>query len=200
MTIPAGWWVVGMGVLPVARTLDGPALPVVVLRARVRRRARPALGWRAARDGSVTTWSLHDDGYLRFLRERDGEPDFSRHTLARREEFFAALARGAGALGGAASTRRPTCRTSTAAARARASTPALLWLLATARGEPGGALRRRARGALRRASPPTSEPVRLHVTLQEIYHTRILADVVAHLRLARVAAGRRTSPPARSRT
>ena len=32
------------------------------------------------------------DGYLRFLVERDGEPDLARRTLTRREAFFAALA------------------------------------------------------------------------------------------------------------
>ena len=33
------------------------------------------------------------DGYLAFLIARDGEPDFARHTLSRREAFFERLAR-----------------------------------------------------------------------------------------------------------
>jgi len=52
MTIPAGWWVVGTGVLPVARTLDGPALPVVVLLLGVAVALALRSGWRAARDGA----------------------------------------------------------------------------------------------------------------------------------------------------
>lgn len=52
MTIPAGWWVVGMGVLPVARTLDGPALPVVVLLLAFAVALALRSAWRAARDGA----------------------------------------------------------------------------------------------------------------------------------------------------
>ena len=51
MTIPAGWWVVGMGVLPVARTLDGPAsLPVVVLLLACAVALALRSAWRAGRD------------------------------------------------------------------------------------------------------------------------------------------------------
>jgi hypothetical protein len=52
MTIPAGWWIVGTGVLPVARTLDGPALPVVVLLLGVAVGLALRSGWRAARGGA----------------------------------------------------------------------------------------------------------------------------------------------------
>src|SRR5262245_41946612 len=50
MTIPAGWWVVGTGVPPVARTLDGPALPVVVLLVVFAVVMALRAGWRARRD------------------------------------------------------------------------------------------------------------------------------------------------------
>ena len=120
---------------------------------------------------------LHDEGYLRFLRERDGEPDFSRHTLARREEFFAALAaapvRSAAQVDRAAYLRNLDRRSPAPGLDAR-----VLWLLATARAnqaERFGVGLAEVYGRITAAS----EPVRLHVTLQEIYHTRVLADVVA---------------------
>jgi hypothetical protein len=126
-----------------------------------------------ARDDMV----LHDDGYLRFLRERDGEPDFSRHTLARREEFFAGLAaapvRSAAQVDGAAYLRNLDRRRPAARLDAR-----VLWLLATARAnqaERFGVGLAEVYGRITAGS----EPVRLHVTLHEIYHTRVLADVVA---------------------
>src|SRR5207253_1203926 len=59
---------------------------------------------RAARDGSprdrrrepwggIMTGETSADGYLEFLIARDGEPDFARHTLSRREAFFERLVR-----------------------------------------------------------------------------------------------------------
>jgi hypothetical protein len=51
MTIPAGWWIVGTGVLPVARTLDATALPVVVLLLGVAVVLALRSAWRAAREG-----------------------------------------------------------------------------------------------------------------------------------------------------
>jgi len=120
---------------------------------------------------------LDEDGYLRFLRERDGEPDFPRHTLSRREEFFAALAatpvRSAIRVDGAAYLRNLDRRRPAPGLDGR-----VLWLLAAAcanQAERFGVGLAEVYGRI----TPGSEPVRLHVTLQEIYHTRVLADVVA---------------------
>jgi hypothetical protein len=118
-----------------------------------------------------------DEGYLRFLVERDGTPDFARRTLSRRETFFAAL--------DAAPLRSTTPIDRSAYLRnldrrrpEPGLEPRLLWLVATARANQaerfGVGL-----GELYGRVTPESDPVRLHVTLQEIYHTRILADVVA---------------------
>src|SRR5262245_41147402 len=119
----------------------------------------------------------HDDGYLRFLRERDGEPDLSRHTLARREEFFTALA--AAPVRSAARIDRATYLRNLERRRPAPGLDArVLWLLATARAnqaERFGVGLAEVYGRI----TPGSEPVQLHVTLQEIYHTRVLADVVA---------------------
>jgi hypothetical protein len=116
-------------------------------------------------------------GYLRFLAERDGTLDFGRRTLSRRETFFAALdaapLRSTTPIDRAAYLRNLDRRRPEPGLE-----PRLLWLLATARANQaerfGVGL-----GELYGRITPESEPVRLHVTLQEIYHTRILADVVA---------------------
>ncbi len=117
------------------------------------------------------------DGYLAFLVARDGEPDLRRHTLTRREAFFDELAR---------APVRARLRVDREAylrdLRRRRPEPGLddrlLWLLATAKANQAerfgvglAELYGRIGGA--------SDPVRLHLHLQETYHTRILADVVA---------------------
>jgi hypothetical protein len=120
---------------------------------------------------------IEHEGYLRFLAERDGTPDFGRRTLSRRETFFAALdaapLRSTTPIDRAAYLRNLDRRRPEPGLE-----PRLLWLLATARANQaerfGVGL-----GELYGRITPESEPVRLHVTLQEIYHTRILADVVA---------------------
>jgi len=119
----------------------------------------------------------HHDGYLRFLLERDGTPDLRRRTLARREAFFDALdaapVRSAARVDAAAYLRNLDRRRLEPGLDART-----LWLLATASANQaerfGVGL-----GEVYGRITPESEPVRLHTSLQEIYHTRILADVVA---------------------
>jgi len=117
------------------------------------------------------------DGYLRFLVERDGEPDLGRRTLARREAFFADLAaeplRATTPVERAAYLRNVNRRRPEDGLDART-----LWLLATAQANQA---ERFGVGLAELYGLVTSEgdPVRLHVTLQEVYHTRILADVLA---------------------
>ena len=117
------------------------------------------------------------DGYLRFLVERDGEPDLGRRTLARREAFFVALAaeplRSTAPVERAAYLRNVNRRRPEGGLDART-----LWLLATAQANQA---ERFGVGLAELYGVVTSEsdPVRLHVTLQEMYHTRILADVLA---------------------
>jgi hypothetical protein len=115
--------------------------------------------------------------YLEFLAARDGDADFARHTLARREAFFAALARDP------VGSRQPVDRAVYLRNLARRRPEdglddRMLWLLATAK--PNQAERfavglAELYGRIR----DDSEPVEVHLTLQETYHTRILADVVA---------------------
>jgi hypothetical protein len=115
--------------------------------------------------------------YLDFLSGRDGEPDFARHTLTRREAFFAALARDP-----VRSRRRIDRETFLRNLDRGRPEPGLddrmLWLLATAKAnqaERFGIGLAELYGRIRDDSPP----VQVHLQLQETYHTRILADVVA---------------------
>src|SRR5262245_6839497 len=117
------------------------------------------------------------DGYLRFLVERDGAPDLGRRTLARREAFFATLA------GVPLESRTPIDRGAYLRnLDRRRPEPGLdrqlLWLLATGRANQAERFGVGLAELYGRVTPE-SEPVRLHVQLQEIYHTRILADVLA---------------------
>jgi hypothetical protein len=117
------------------------------------------------------------EGYLRFLAGRDGTPDLDRRTLAGREAFFASLAerplRSTACIDRDGYLRNLDRRSPEAGLDERT-----LWLLATAQanqGERFGVGLAEVYGRI----TPASDPVQLHVTLQEVYHTRILADVVA---------------------
>lgn len=120
---------------------------------------------------------MHHDGYLRFLVARDGTPDPGRRTLARRETFFADLAespvRSTTSIDRAAFLRNLDRRRPEPGLE-----PRVLWLLATARANQaerfGVGL-----AELYGRTASAEDPVGLHVQLQEVYHTRILADVVA---------------------
>jgi hypothetical protein len=115
--------------------------------------------------------------YLAFLVERDGEADFLRRTLARREVFLDRLA------------RDPVCSSrrfdreiylrNLSRRRPESDLDAgMLWLLASAKANQA---ERFGVGLAELYGRTTSDshPVRVHVQLQETYHTRILADVVA---------------------
>jgi hypothetical protein len=118
------------------------------------------------------------DGYLAFLRRRDGEPDLLRHTLSRREELFAALER-TPVRSAIPVDREAYLRNMRRRTRIEPGVDArVLWLLATAKANQaerfGVGL-----AELYGRVPIEGDPVRLHLHLQETYHTRILADVVA---------------------
>jgi len=117
------------------------------------------------------------DGYRAFLVARDGEPDLDRHSLSRREEFFGRLAREPVRSG--LRLDRATYLRNLARARPEPGLDErMLWLLATAKAnqaERFGVGLAELYGRI----GADADPVRLHVHLQETYHTRILADVVA---------------------
>jgi hypothetical protein len=120
-------------------------------------------------------------GYAAFLAARDGEPDFVRHTLSRREAFFARLA--AEPLSAATRVDEDAYRRNLRRRRPEPGLdPRTLWLLATAKAnqaERFGVGLSELYGRVH-----VDDPVRVHITLQETYHTRILADVVAMFGLA----------------
>jgi hypothetical protein len=117
------------------------------------------------------------EGYRAFLAGRDGAADFARRTLSRREALFERLARDP------VRSRRSLDRDTYLRNLARRKPePGLddrmLWVLATAKAnqaERFGVGLSELYGRVR----ADSDPAILHVTLQEFYHTRILADAVA---------------------
>jgi hypothetical protein len=115
--------------------------------------------------------------YLALCGERDGEPDFPRRRLSRREAFFERLA--AQPVRAAPPVEREAFLRNLARTRPeRDLPPRALFLLATAKSNQAERFAidlAESRGRVHEES----DPVRLHVTLQEHYHTRILADVVA---------------------
>ena len=117
------------------------------------------------------------DGYRAFLVARDGEPDLERHRLSRREEFFARLAC-APVRSGVRLDRATYLRNLARARPEPGLDERMLWLLATAKAnqaERFGVGLAELYGRI----GADGDPVRLHLHLQETYHTRILADVVA---------------------
>ncbi len=128
------------------------------------------------------------DGYLAFLLARDGEADLLRHTLSRREAFFGRLAREP-----VRSRLRVDHATFVRNLARRRPEPGLddrmLWLLATAKANQ--AERFGVGLAELYGKVMVDDPIRLRIALQEHYHTRILADVVATFGLPA-----HTQPPA----
>jgi len=116
------------------------------------------------------------DGYLEFLIARDGEPDFARHTLSRREAFFERLVRDP------VRSRLPIDRAAYLRNLARRRPERglddrTLWLVVTAKAnqaERFGVGLAELYGRI----TADSDPVLVHIQLQEFYHTRLLADVV----------------------
>jgi len=114
--------------------------------------------------------------YLAFLAARDGEADLPRHRLAHREELFDRLARdpvrSAAPLDREAYLRNLVRRRPEAGLDER-----ILWLLATAKANQAERFGVGLSELYGRITP--SDAARVHIALQEFYHTRILADVVA---------------------
>ena len=135
------------------------------------------------------------EGYRQFLAARDGTPDLTRHTLSRREAFFAAAdatpVRSAHVIDREAYRRNLRHRRVEAGLDQR-----LLWLLASAKANQSERFAVGFAELYGRVPAADEDPVRVHLHLQETYHTRILADVVALFGLCVPAA----PPPAWSRT
>jgi hypothetical protein len=118
------------------------------------------------------------DGYRRFLAARDGAPDLRRRTLERREAFFAMLA--AAPVRSQAAIDRDAFRRNLRRRRIEPGLDArVLWLLATAKANQAERFGVGLAEVYGRVPAADEDPVRLHLHLQEFYHTRILADVVA---------------------
>jgi hypothetical protein len=118
------------------------------------------------------------EGYRSFLIARDGTADLQRHRLARREAFFAGL--DAEPLRSHVSIDRGAFRRNL---RRRQPEPGIdarmLWLLASAKANQAERFAIAYSELCGRAPAEDADPVRVHLHLQETYHTRILADVVA---------------------
>jgi hypothetical protein len=115
--------------------------------------------------------------YEEFLAARDGEADLARHTLSRREAFFDELARQP--VRSVTPVDRAAYLRNVARHRPERGLDArVTWLLASAKANQA---ERFAIGLaeLYGRIAEDSDPVQLHLQLQETYHTRILADVVA---------------------
>jgi hypothetical protein len=129
-------------------------------------------------------------GYLAHLEARDGVADLDRHLLSRREAILRELSaeplRSARRIDAAAFRRNLGRR-----APERDLDDTMLWLLATAKANQA---ERFAVGlAELYGKLDADDPVRVHISLQEVYHTHLLAGVVALFGLAV-----RPQPPARS--
>jgi hypothetical protein len=145
-------------------------------------------------DGAVTAVEAVA-GYRRFLAARDGAPDLRRHTLARREAFFAAL--DAAPVRSQAAIDRDAYRRNLSRRRVEAGLDdRVLWLLASAKANQAERFGVGLCELYGRVPTLDEDPVRLHLHLQELYHTRILADVVALFDLP----VHRTPPPIATRT
>lgn len=118
------------------------------------------------------------EDYRLFLRDRDGAADLRRGTLERREAFFAALA--ASPVRWQAHIDREAYRRNLKRRRPEPGLDArVLWLLATAKANQSERFGVGLAEVYGRVPAADEDPVRLHLHLQELYHTRILADVVA---------------------
>lgn len=117
-------------------------------------------------------------GYGEFLAARDGEPDLVHHTLSQREAFFAELARHP--LHSVVHVDRDVYRRNVVRRRPEQGLDdRMLWLLATAKANQAERFAIGLTELYGLVVPDQSDRVRLHIHLQEHYHTRILADVVA---------------------
>jgi hypothetical protein len=115
--------------------------------------------------------------YREYLVVRDGEADLLRHRLSKREAFFDELARSP--VHSWAPIDRATYFRNMARRRPEPRLhPRMLWIVATAKANQAERFGVGLAELLGRVNADT-DPVRVHITLQETYHTRILSDVVA---------------------
>jgi hypothetical protein len=120
--------------------------------------------------------NLHLDAYLRFLRERDGEPDMDAFTLSRREAFFRDLDakpvrwKGYFDEGGFLQHMRGT--------GSPPLSPRTAFVVAAAKSNIGESYGVEVElAAFRRQPKRTADPLYLHLMLEEGYHTRILDEL-----------------------
>jgi len=138
---------------------------------------QPAADAAPASRGAGAATGRDLDGYRRFLAARDGAPDLQRHRLARRESFFAALD------AAPVQSRSPIDRAAFQRNLRRRQPERdvddrMLWLLASAKANQAERFGVGFSELYGRVPTVDEDPVRVHMHLQETYHTRILADVV----------------------
>src|SRR5215471_12127683 len=115
--------------------------------------------------------------YREFLAARDGDADFLSHRLSKREAFLRELARNP--VRSCARIERTVYFRNMARRRPEPGLdPRMLWILATAKTNRTERFGVGLTELLGRVNTD-SDPARVHIMLQETYHTRILADVVA---------------------
>src|SRR5262245_38257786 len=120
--------------------------------------------------------------YLEFVRERDGEPDLARRTLARREAWFADLARlPATPWTGERIDPDAFKRWHLGERSLRDASPLVVWLVAIARaneGEEWGVDYLLDRGGFQGLGKHGTLQPRDFADLEETYHTRIFKEIV----------------------
>ncbi len=128
--------------------------------------------------------------YREFLVARHGEVDLLRHSLSKRAAFFDDLARSP--VRSSAPIDRASYFRNMARRRIEPGLePRMLWILATAKANPAERFGVGIAELLGRVNG--DDPARVHVTLQETYHTRMLA-VVAMRCATRASSCSPTSP------
>jgi hypothetical protein len=115
--------------------------------------------------------------YREFLTARDGDADLLGHRLSKREALFEQLARNP-VRSSAPLDRGAYIRNMARRRPERGLDPRMLWILATAKTNQTERFGVGLNELLGRINPD-SDPAQVHIALQETYHTRILADVVA---------------------
>jgi len=114
--------------------------------------------------------------YREFLVARDGDADLLSHRLSKREAFFDNLA--LSPVRSSTPIDRATYFRNMAKRRPESDLePRMLWILATAKANQAERFGVGLAELLGRVN--ADDPARVHVMLQESYHTRLLADVVA---------------------
>jgi hypothetical protein len=117
-------------------------------------------------------------GYREFLRRRDGVADLYANSLTAREEFFAKIDREP-IRSKVVFDRALYLRNVRKYSNDPDLDPRLEWILAVARGNQAERFGVELARLYGRSAPEEAPPEELHIILQESYHTRILADVVA---------------------